>query len=113
MWTLLTAVETALYGKPYCSTNACTGTYDGCSTCLSPYVLNASLSGCHLDSTSQAVAFSQLPSESSFSVSGYLSNVALAVTSCINTPNTYHMLGPFVAENYIYQEFTGLGTGHF
>jgi hypothetical protein len=110
---LLLATGRSFYCYPYCTTNsACVGTYDGCSGCLAPFLLNANSSGCYLAPVSQSLLASELPSASSFSFSGYSSNAALSSASC-SDGNTYHMLGPFAVNRYLYKEYSGLGTGHF
>ena len=55
---------------------------------------------------------SELPSDSSFTVSGFSSNTVLGTQSC-NDGNTYHMMGPFGVDIYLYKEYTGLGVGHY
>ena len=66
-----------------------------------------------MNSTS-VTSVEELPGESNFTISGYTSNTVLATTQCTDASAfTYNMIGPLTVDNYIYKEFTGLGTNHF
>lgn len=109
----LVSRASAYYCQPYCNTNtACTVSYDGCSNpCQAPYSWS-SPRGCTLNTTLNTLITTELPSDTTFTPSGFTSNVAFGATSC-SDGNTYHMLGPFNVNQYVYKEFTGLGTNHY
>lgn len=111
---LLSILAQAQFCKPYCSATCSPGYSDCVTACLSPYTLNATSSlGCTLDSSLQVQFAEELSSSSSFTLSGYTSNTALSSLSCTSGLYTYHMMGLFVANNYLFKAFSGLGTNHF
>ena len=95
--------------KPYCSSTCASGV---CSGCLAPFTFSASSTPVCTLTTAQTLYRSELPSDSSFTISNFSSSSPLAAMSCIGTLN-YFFLGPFVANNYVYKAFSGLGTTHF
>jgi hypothetical protein len=60
------------------------------------------------------VFVSELPSDAIFVPTGFISTSPLVQTSCVGTDSfNYNFLGPFVANNYVYKAFAGLGTNHY
>ena len=111
LFTLLLILSTkAQYCKPYCTVSTCSTVSNDCTGCILPLTGTA---GCTMTSTTYS-SVEELPAESSFTISGYTSNVALATTQCTDSSGfTYNMMGPFTVDNYIYKEFSGLGTNHY
>jgi hypothetical protein len=68
---------------------------------------------CSINSTSQLLFASELSSDLSFVPFGFISTSPLAAMSCTNAGTAYFFLGPFVANNYIFKTFSGIGTNHF
>jgi hypothetical protein len=111
---LLSILAQSQFCKPYCS-STCSPGYSDCQTlCVTPYTLNATSSlGCVLDSSLNVRFAEELSSSSAFTSSGYSSNTALSSLSCTNGLYTYHMMGLFAANNYLFKAFSGLGTSHY
>ena len=99
--------------KPYCGTGSTciTGVAFCDSGCASPYTTPIP---CSYNTSFQVLFDSELPSESMFVPTGFVSTSPIIPTSCVGSDSfTYYFLGPFVANNYVYKAFAGLGTNHY
>jgi hypothetical protein len=108
----LPVVINAFYCSPVCGADilvcsnssalACNG------LCDATYTYNLTAAACQLPSTITVFA-QELSVDTNFPISGWVSNQPLANINCGGS----YMLGPYVRNDYVLKNYTGLGTNHY
>lgn len=109
---LLPIVINALFCSPVCGADtlvcsnssalACNG------ACDPTYTYNLTAAVCQLPSTVTIFA-QELSFDTNFAISGWVSNQPVANIHC----GANYMLGPYVRNDYVIKNYTGLGTNHY